>query len=205
MSLLFETIQLQNRKLHNLAYHNQRMHKSRTELLGIDREVSLAELINIPAWVGEGLYRCRVSYQHEIEKVEFFPYKPVHPGRIDLVENCQLEYPYKFEDRSGFRQMLNQNPEADDLIILHNGMLTDATFANVAFYDGSQWLTTDAPLLKGTKRQFLLDSGVLKEASIKAEDLKYFSQLALINAMRDLDIIYKYSFHDNYLLIQGNY
>ena len=202
---MFETIHLRNRKLHNLAYHNRRMQQSRIDLLEISEEVKLQDVIQIPDWVGEGLYRCRVSYKNEIEKIEFFAYQPKHPKRIELVEDVSFKYPYKYEDRSAFQQLLIQNPEADDVIILHNGKLTDATFANITLFDGTNWLTPDTPLLKGTKRQLLLDEGVLKETTIHAEDLKSFNQLALINAMRDLDIVYNYSFHDNHLMIHGNY
>ncbi len=201
---MFETIQVRHRKLYNLAYHNQRMQQSRNDLLGVETEVNLAEAIQIPDWVEEGLYRCRVSYRTEIAKIEFFPYQAKHPGRIALIEAKSVVYPYKYEDRSGFQQLLEQNPDADDVIILHDGNLTDATYANVALFDGTDWLTPQSPLLKGTKRQLLLDSGVLKEAVITVDDLASFRQLALINAMRDLDIVYQYSFHDNHLMIHDN-
>lgn len=171
--------------------------------MGISEEVNLEDVIQIPEWVGESLYRCRVSYRNRIEKIEFFTYQAKHPRRIELAEDVSFKYPYKYEDRSTFQQLLIQNPEADDVIILHNGKLTDATFANIAVFDGTNWLTPYTPLLKGTKRQFLLDKGILKESVISAEDLKSFNQLALINAMRDLDIVYNYSFHDNHLIING--
>ncbi|GAB3507887.1 aminotransferase class IV [Emticicia fontis] len=181
------------------------MEQSRKDLLGIDEKVNLADLIQIPDWVGEGRYRCRVSYKNEIEKIEFFEYHFKHPKTIQLVEDTNIVYPYKFEDRSRFQQVLTQNLQADDAIITHNGNLTDATFANVAFFDGSDWLTPHTPLLKGTKRQYLLDNKVLKEATIKIDDLKYFSQLSLINAMRDLNIVYDFTLYTNHLVIHGNH
>ena len=202
---MFETIQLQNRKLHNLAYHNQRMEQSRKDLLDIDEKVDLESLIQIPDWVGEGIYRCRVSYKQEIEKTEFFEYHFKHPKVIQLIEAPHIEYPYKFEDRSQFQELLEENPGADDIIIVHNGRLTDATFANIAFFDGKDWLTPDTPLLKGTKRQCLLDRRILKVASIKVEDLKHFKQVCLINAMRDLNIVYDFTLSANQLSIHGNH
>ncbi len=202
---MFETIRLQNRKLHNLAYHNRRMEQSRKELLGIDEKADLAELIQIPDWVGEGMYRCRVSYVNEIEKIEFFEYHFKHPRIIQLIEDTSIVYPYKFEDRSKFQQLLAENPHADDLIITHVGCLTDATFANLAFFDCTQWLTPETFLLNGTKRQYLLDEKILTEAPIKIEDLKQFRQLSLINAMRDLNIVYDFTFQDNQLIIHGNH
>jgi 4-amino-4-deoxychorismate lyase len=181
------------------------MQQSRKALLGFDEEIDLAELLSIPDWIGEGIYRCRVSYKETIAKVEFFEYFYKHPRRIQLVEDTKVVYPYKFEDRSQFQQLLAANPDADDVIIMHNGYLTDATFANLAFFDGKQWFTPDTPLLNGTKRQYLKDENMLAEAPIRIEDLKQFKQLALINAMRDLNIVYDFTFQDNYLLIHDNY
>lgn len=202
---MFETIRLHNRKLYNLAYHNRRIEQSRKDLLGIDEKMDLAELIQIPEWVGEGLYRCRVSYVNEIEKIEFFEYHFKHPRIIQLIDDTSIVYPYKFEDRSQFQQLLAENPQAEDVIITHVGYLTDATFANLAFYDGSQWLTPETFLLNGTKRQYLLDEKILTEVPIKVEDLTGFKQLSLINAMRDLNIVYDFTFQDNHLFIHGNY
>lgn len=202
---MFETIRLQNRKLHNLVYHDQRMEQSRKDLLGIDEEMSLAEIIQIPDWVGEGIYRCRVSYQNEIDKIEFFEYHLKHPQAIQLIEDTSIVYSYKYEDRNQFQRVLSQNPQADDVFITHNEYLTDATFANIAFFDGKDWLTPDSPLLKGTKRQYLLDNKILKEATIRVEDLKHFKQLSLINAMRDLNIVYDFTLHTNHLIIHGNH
>ena len=202
---MFETIRLQNRKLHNLVYHNLRMERSRKDLLQFDEKIDLAELIQIPDWVGEGMYRCRVSYKNEIEKIEFFEYHFKHPKTIHLVEYTGIVYPYKFEDRSQFQKVLTENPAADDVIITHNGYLTDATFANLAFSDGIQWFTPDTPLLNGTKRQYLLDNKILSIAPITIEDLKRFKQVSLINAMRDLNIAYDFTFQDKQIIIHGNH
>jgi 4-amino-4-deoxychorismate lyase len=181
------------------------MEQSRKNLLGIEEKVDLENLIQIHDSVGEGMYRCRVSYKDKIEKIEFFEYHLKHPKTIQLVEDTSIVYPYKYEDRSQFQQVLAQNPNADDAFIIHNGYLTDATFANIAFFDGQDWLTPDTPLLKGTKRQYLLDNNILKEATIKIEDLKHFKQLSLINAMRDLNIVYDFTIHTNHLVIHGNH
>lgn len=202
---MFETIRLQNRKLHNLAYHNRRMEQSQKDLLEIDKKVDLAQLIQIPEGIGEGIYRCRVSYKNEIEKIEFFEYHLKHPKTIQLVEDKRIIYPYKYEDRNQFQQVLVHNPQADDVFITHNGYLTDATFANIAFFDGQDWLTPDTPLLKGTKRQYLLDQKILNKVTIKVEDLKHFKQLSLINAMRDLNIVYDFTLYPNHLIIHGNH
>lgn len=203
MSLLFETIRLQNRQLHNLWYHSERMAQSQKDLLGIEKAIDLETAIRLPDEIGEGLYRCRVSYKEKIDKIAFFPYEAKHPSLIQLVENPLVSYHYKFEDRSQFQELLAQHPWADDVIITHNNYLTDATFANLAFSDGNQWFTPATPLLKGTRRQYLIDKQLLVEKAITTHDLKYFRQFALINAMRDFNIIYDFTFSNNQLIVHG--
>jgi len=79
--------------------------------------------------------------------------------------------------------------DCDEIIIEQNGYLTDTTIANIAFYDGERWITPAKPLLKGTMRAKLLDEGLLHEKEIKKEDLKNYSQVALINAMIGFKIL----------------
>lgn len=47
-------------------------------------------------------------------------------------------------------------------------------------------LTHATPLLHGTMRQHLLDSGLLRKADIRPEDLPGFTRIHLINAMNRL-------------------
>ncbi|MCX8011124.1 MAG: chorismate-binding protein, partial [Ignavibacteria bacterium] len=53
-------------------------------------------------------------------------------------------------------------------------------------YDGSDWVTPSTPLLKGTKRQMLIDNKRIIEKNITSTELKDYQKLALINAMLDL-------------------
>jgi 4-amino-4-deoxychorismate lyase len=67
--------------------------------------------------------------------------------------------------------------------MVKDGFVTDASIANLAFYDGRQWITPDTPLLAGTRRRFLLDSGILHEAPVRPADLRDFHRIRLVNAM----------------------
>ena len=202
---MFETIKLENRQLHNLWYHSRRMQQSQHDLLGMSENVDLEQLIAIPDWVGEGIYRCRLSYRNEIEKIDYFPYAFKHPKLIELVEDKAITYPYKYEDRQVFSNLLLQYPLVDEVIVMHDGYLTDASFANLAFYDGNQWFTPLTFLLRGTKRQYLIDNHQLIEASICINDLKDFRKIALINAMRGLDLAYDFSINQNQIVIHEAY
>ncbi len=73
----------------------------------------------------------------------------------------------------------------DDILLVKEGLITDTTIANIAFYDGNSWYTPQHPLLKGTKRAQLLDQGLLLEKDLKPEDLSSFIAIRLFNAMID--------------------
>lgn len=203
MSLLFETIKCQNRQLHNLFYHNNRVRWTLENLFGIIGDFDFENIIEIPDWVGEGLYRCRVSYDEEISKVEFFEYNFKHPKIIQLNEYHSFNYEFKYEDRSNFQNLLKLYPDADDVIITQNGRLTDATYANLAFFDGSKWFTPNTYLLLGTKREYLLDNQLLYEEEIAVKDLTKFKRIALINAMRDLDLSYEFDLNNTIISIKS--
>ena len=202
MSLLFETIKCQNRQLHNLFYHNQRVNRTLENLFGIVGDFDFENTIEIPDWVGEGLYRCRVSYGEEISKVEFFEYKFKHPKIIQIDEYQSFKYDFKYEDRSRFQYLLKQYPNADDVIITQNGLLTDATYANLAFFDGTKWFTPNTYLLLGTKREYLLDNQLITEEEIAVKDLIKFKRISFINAMRDLDLSYEFEVNNNIISIK---
>ena len=63
-------------------------------------------------------------------------------------------------------------------------MITDASYCNLVFedYEGSLFTPSDA-LLHGTCRQRLIDNGVVKERSIRADELRRYKTVFFINAM----------------------
>lgn len=202
MSLLFETIKCQNRQLYNTFYHNQRVRRTLENLFGIIGDFNFEKSIEIPDWVGEGLYRCRVSYAEEISKVEFFEYDFKHPKIIQIDEYQSFKYEFKYEDRSRFQNLLKLHPKADDVIITQNSLLTDATYANLAFFDGTKWFTPNTYLLLGIKREYLLDNQLIIEEEIAVKDLRKFKRISFINAMRDLDLSYKFEVNNNIISIK---
>ena len=64
--------------------------------------------------------------------------------------------------------------------------MTDSSHANAVFFDGNEWITPSQPLLRGTKRQTLLEQGVIREGEITLSNLSRFRSLAFINAMLDI-------------------
>ena len=193
MSLLFETIKLENGQLHLLDYHQKRCNASRKELFGNEiAEIDLAKSIEIPANLGNGLFRCRISYGEKIEKLEFFPYQLRHPKSIKLVEANEVDYHLKYENREKLNHLVLES-KADEIIITQHGFLTDTSYSNIALFDGKKWFTPSTFLLDGCKRQFLLDENLIEEKEISVANLFQFKRLAFINAMRDFEAIYDLS------------
>ncbi|MCX7797752.1 MAG: aminotransferase class IV [Melioribacter sp.] len=185
MCRLIESIKILDRKIYNVEYHNKRMNKSRKSLFNCKDDLNLLDYIEIPEGVSKGLYKCRVLYSEIIESIEFIPYRKKKINSVALIEDNFLSYEYKYEDRNGINGLLSKT-NADEIIIVKNNFLTDASFANIVLSDGNTFLTPSTPLLKGTKRAQLLDEGIIKEEELKKDDIKKFKFLYLINAMLDI-------------------
>lgn len=188
MSLLVESIQLQNGKLLNIRFHNERMFRSLSDIFGIKTNIGLEKLVTIPETAKIGVFKCRVEYDSEIRKVEFIPYILRVIRTLKIVENNTIEYAHKFADRKRITGLFSKREKADDILIIKNGLVTDTSTANVVFRDiYGNWVTPSTFLLPGTKRASLLNDDIIKEAIITYRDIGKYTGLKLINAMIGLD------------------
>lgn len=185
MPLLLETIKIEDGEVSDLSYHQARCDKSRKALFNSTDRLDLSSLIQAPP---KGLYRCRILYDEKIHSIEYIPYSPKEIHTLKIIAS-DLEYDHKYANRDALNKLLQTHTDADDILIEKEGYLTDTTIANIAFYDGKQWFTPEKPLLKGTMRAKLLDVGFLHTRKIKKEDLKNYTQVALMNAMIGFKII----------------
>lgn len=185
MPLLLETIKIEDGEVSDLSYHQARCDESRKALFNSTDRLDLSSLIQAPP---KGLYRCRILYDEKIHSIEYIPYSPKEIHTLKIVSS-DLEYDHKYANRDALNKLLQTHTDADDILIEKEGYLTDTTIANIAFYDGKQWFTPEKPLLKGTMRAKLLDVGFLHTRKIKKEDLKNYTQVALMNAMIGFKII----------------
>lgn len=187
--ILFETIKIENRQFCKLHAHTQRMNASRKALFNSTKAIALNEILHIPEHVDHSLFRCRIDYNATgITSIQFFPYQFKVIKSVKLITiSPDFDYSHKFSDRRFFEQALKENPTTDEVIFVQNGLITDCTFANLVFDDGSHLFTPKQPLLKGTQRNALLQNNALHEADIRPTDLPQFKRFACINAMRSLD------------------
>jgi 4-amino-4-deoxychorismate lyase len=185
MCLLIETVKVQRRQLHNIEAHNLRAARSRRIIFGLEGRFDLRDYVSLPDDLDDGLYKCRIVYARTVQTVEFQRYVPKRIRTLRLVHNDTIQYEHKYFDRSCFEKLL-RDANADDILIVQNGFVTDVSFANIVFYDGRKWVTPSHPLLQGTKRKILLENGTIREEEITTKDLARFTHASLINALLDL-------------------
>jgi 4-amino-4-deoxychorismate lyase len=184
MQQLFETIKILNGKPQFLEFHNWRLNMSRKQLFNAVDEINLQSYLssNLPSL---GLYKCRVTYAQTVIQMEYLPYQLKMFKRFKLVNHDSISYDFKFCDRTQLNELVARKGEADDILLIKQGLVTDTSIANVAFLIQGQWVTPKFPLLKGTTRERWLKAGKLVAKEIRLADLNNCSQMALMNAMID--------------------
>ena len=187
MYQLVETIKINNGTPENLEFHDSRMKKSLSDLFGIRKGFDLNAILKVPYKLSGGIVKCRIVYDTEIRETTFQPYviRPVNSLR--LVEDNEIDYRYKYADRSSLDALFEKRGSCDDILIIKNGYVTDTYYANIVFKstDGG-WVTPESCLLKGTRRTCLLEKNLIRETVIRVSDLTNFNEARLINAMIDI-------------------
>lgn len=176
---LLETIKIVDNKPCFLEYHNDRLNDTRKQLFGCSKTLDLAMLIQ--PTISNG--RCRVIYAEEIETIEYQFDTERHFKSFQIVTADSLEYAFKYVNRDAINWLVAQKGQADDILIIKQGVVTDTAIANVAFWQGTRWITPTTPLLKGTTRQRLLNEQVIFPEVIMANDLIDFQKMAIMNAL----------------------
>lgn len=185
--LFLETIKIENGEVVNFDLHQERVIKTAYAHYGTRPWLSIDLSMMSDEWSSRRV-KCRVLYGENIVSVEFCPYQPKVINSLQLVENNEINYAFKYADRECLNQLLEQKKGADDIIIVKNGMITDTSYSNLVFETvNGELVTPTTTLLEGTKRKMLLQRGVIAEREIAVEDLRYYQKVYLINAMLDLE------------------
>lgn len=187
MCQLVESIKLKDGAIQNLEYHQMRMNRSMDELFPKGEKINLATVISIPDNFASGIFKVRVLYGNSVQKIEIEPYTFRTIQSLKVVHHESIDYHLKYTDRQILQKLFAQRENYDDIIIVKNGSVTDSFAANLLFFDGETWVTPNSPLLKGTKRQLLIDQGFVFEKKIRVEDIRSYQKIGLINAMIDLE------------------
>lgn len=187
MSLLVESIKLLDGRFYNLKGHEQRMNHSLQLLFGSAKQVNLQEFFKSTHYPSHGLYKCRVLYDSGINDVEFVPYTPKSIKTLKLIEDSNIAYEHKYTNRSGLDKLYAQRGNCDDILIIKEGLVTDAFSANIVFKKDHTWVTPTSKLLSGTMRQSLLDRGLIFEEKITINDIRSYTSFKLINALLEFE------------------
>jgi len=179
MSLFFETLLIKDKKINNLTYHNARLNDTIKQNFNIDSRLDLANFIDIE---DDKELRCKVIYDRSIKEILYYPIKKRVFKRFKLIDS-DIVYDFKYLDRSKLDNLYKQKEDCDDIIIIKNDLLTDTTIANIAYFDGKDWITPKTPLLRGSMRAYMLKNKLLLEKDVKIKDIKKAKKIALINAI----------------------
>jgi 4-amino-4-deoxychorismate lyase len=187
MCQLFETIKCSDGKLFNMEFHQARFEKACREFFGFSTHIILIESIEIPEFAKTGLFRCRVTYSKQIDKIEFISHQYREIKSLKLVEDDEIDYRFKFDNRERLNLLFEKRGTCDDIIIVKNGLITDSSYANIIFFDGVKWWTPDSSLLEGTQRAKLLRENKISACRIAYKDISKYKKAGLINALNNFE------------------
>lgn len=185
-NLFIETLKVKEGVFIHPELHLRRIQYTQEEAFGFHAPVQL-EPEMIPPGKTQGIVKCRILYGKEIRKIDFEVYHPRHIRTLKLVDGGNTDYHLKYADRTPLTRLLAKRKNCDDILISIREEITDTSYSNVVLFDGENYYTPSSYLLNGTKRQHLIQKGIVKEIRITTEDLKNFRQLYLINAMLDIE------------------
>lgn len=181
-----ETICIKDGHVVNPDGHRLRMHETATHFGFLSPELPDLTAI-VPKHLRTGITKCRILYSHEIHGIGFEAYRLKRIESFIPIEAGNLDYAFKYADRSMLEYKGENKKEQDEIIFLRDGFLTDTSFSNIVLRKGKKFVTPEKFLLNGTQRRYLLKSGAIKEESVHIKQLKEYDELILINAMMGLE------------------
>lgn len=184
MYQFLESIKLLNGELYHLSWHQKRVDATFLQFFPNTKALDLYQKITAFSVPKDGLYKVRITYSSELYSIEFVPYKMRKIQSFELKE-IDFEYGFKFENREKIDALSSQK-QADEVIFTQSDFILDSSYANIALFDGNEWVTPNTFLLNGTTRQRLITEKKLIEREIKIQDFSAYQKISFINALNDL-------------------
>ena len=185
--LFLEAIKIKEGLFINPCPHKERIFRTTQHFFSEPLVVQLTDDM-IPVDLRTGVVKCRIVYSDEVTSMEFEPYKMRDIQSLILVEDNTIDYSFKYYNRETINRLFAQRKDCDDILIIKDSLITDTSYSNVVFKDFDGHLYTPSnPLLPGTKRQKLLNDGIIHEKVIHVNDLGLYAGVYLINAMIDIE------------------
>lgn len=184
---LFESVCIENSQIKNAAYHEARFNRSYMQQYKTHPTYTLFDGIHLTNLDNNLKYKLRIGYKQNGTRYSFSEYESSIPKSLKLVNDDTISYALKKNNRKKLNVLFLQREEADDVLIIKNGQVTDASYSNILFFDGKQIVTPSTPLLEGTCRARLLAKNSIVEQLISVDDLQSFESFQLVNALNDFD------------------
>ena len=184
--MFLETIRIQDGHAYHMADHIDRM--CRTALhFGFVAPALPADLdALVPHTLRTGTVRCRIVYGHTLRELTFTPYRRRRLERLIAVDAGAMDYAFKYADRSPLERPNIPLSEADELLFVRGGYVTDTSYTNLILRRDQELFTPDTFLLDGTCRRRLLRTAQVRTAQVRLSDLPAYDELLLVNAMMPL-------------------
>lgn len=194
-----ETIRVENGKINNLDLHVKRSSDAIQRHFGMSYVIPFEQLLEEhfhkaqpqkkqPQKEGslyDGVYKFRVVYSNKVLKHTLTRYSPQPLKTLKMIECNNIEYGYKYEDRSRIESLRALRGACDDILIIKNGFVTDTSYGNLLFKlkTDNNLYTPDTFLLNGTKREYMLTYGIISERELRIENISECESFYMINAM----------------------
>ena len=187
LTMLFETLAINNGRILNLDYHNRRFKQGQLFLHCQTMIDDIANIVNISDEFNNKFIRCRITYDKYSIKVQYFDYIPKNIQSFKLIECNDIDYTYKYDDRDLLNDLLSKKGDCDEIIIIKNNFVSDCSVGNLLFLKDDIWYTPNTPLLKGVQRAYLLDVGKIHLTTIHKNDICQYKKVMMINALNAFD------------------
>ena len=184
---LFESVCIANGEIQNAFYHESRFKLSFYAFFGFEAKYSLFDKVILPRIDKSLKCKLRIEYNEIGTKWTISEYLNTLPTSLLLLKDNEIDYRLKYADRKHLNHLYHQKINFEDVLIIKNGFVTDATYSNILFTDGYKIVTPSTPLLLGTCRTRLLAEEKITEVPIKAASIHLFKSFQLINALNDFD------------------
>lgn len=183
MFRFLESICFEAGAYHLLDYHQIRVNRTFQHFYPEKAPLILEEIL--PDIKSDEKIKVRLMYHEHDHDLDVSNYIPKSITQLRLVASNQLDYSFKYLNRSKLIELLEPGNEHEEVVITKNGYVTDSTYSNLIFKQDGFWYTPSTFLLNGVKRQYLLARKLIIERPIRKQDIKDYSEVSLINAMLD--------------------
>lgn len=184
---LFESVCIENSQIKNAEFHEARFNRSYIQQYKTHPTYTLFDGIHLTNLDNNLKYKLRIGYKQNGTRYSISEYESSIPKSLKLVTDNTVSYALKKNNRKKLNALFQQREEADDVLIIKNGLVTDASYSNILLFDGKQIVTPSTPLLAGTCRARLLAKNSIIEQSISVDELQNFESFQLVNALNDFD------------------